>query len=128
MDAVPRLAGATRLAPTRGQQRDRRRRFGTSEPRALFLPFQLALVSPFLAPVWIVALIKLLRDPVLRWCRAIRCAYVLLAVVFVATGGKPYYLAAMFPVLLAAGAQPTADSLGVAHYRCGAHCSAQPSC
>ncbi len=86
-------------------------RSGTSEPRALFLPLQLGLVSPFLAPVWIVGLFRLLRDPVLRWCRAIGWAYVLLAALFLATGGKPYYLAGMFPVLLAAGAQPTADWL-----------------
>jgi hypothetical protein len=33
-------------------------------------------------------------------------AYLLLAVVFMATGGKPYYLAGLYPVLLAAGAAP----------------------
>ena len=38
-------------------------------------------------------------------------AYVLLAVVFLATGAKLYYLAGMFPNPLAAGAQPTADWL-----------------
>jgi hypothetical protein len=82
---------------------------GTSEPRLLFVPFQLALVSPYLAPVWIAGLVSLLRDPALRWCRSIGWAYVLLAVAFIASGGKPYYLGGMFPVLLAAGAQPTID-------------------
>ena len=34
-------------------------------------------------------------------------AWVFLVVAFLATGGKPYYLAGMFPVLLAAGALET---------------------
>jgi hypothetical protein len=79
-------------------------RSGTSAPRAVFLPFQLGLVSPFLAPIWIAGLVNLFRDHDLRWARALAWAYVLLALVFVATGGKPYYLGGMFPLLLAAGA------------------------
>ena len=43
----------------------------TSQPRALFLPYQLGLVSPLLAPIWIAGLVRLFRDPALRWCRAI---------------------------------------------------------
>ncbi|MGH9097711.1 MAG: glycosyltransferase family 39 protein [Acidimicrobiales bacterium] len=82
---------------------------GTSQPRIQLLPFQLVLISPYLAPVWIVGLLQLFRRSALRWCRAIAWAYPLLAVVFVATGGKSYYLAGMLPVLLAAGAQPTVD-------------------
>ena len=84
---------------------------GTSAPRALFVPYQLGLVSPFLAPVWVAGLVRLFRDPALRWCRAVGWAYLLLLVVYVVTGGKPYYLAGMFPVLLAAGAQPAVDWL-----------------
>ncbi len=80
---------------------------GTSEPRWLFLPYQLVLVSPLLVPVWAVGLWRLARDPLLRPFRAFAAAYVVLAVVFLATGGKPYYLAGLFPVLLAAGAEPT---------------------
>ena len=38
-------------------------------------------------------------------------AYPVLAVAFMLTGGKPYYLAGMFPVLIGAGAQPAADWL-----------------
>jgi hypothetical protein len=82
---------------------------GTSQPRILLLPFQLVLISPYLSPVWIVGLLQLFRRSAFRWCRAVAWAYPLLAVVFIATGGKSYYLAGMLPVLLAAGAPPTVD-------------------
>jgi hypothetical protein len=75
----------------------------------LFIPYQFGLVSPFLAPVWVAGLMRLFRSPRLRWCRSIGWAYVLLTVVFIATGGKSYYIAGMFPVLLGAGAQPTIE-------------------
>jgi 4-amino-4-deoxy-L-arabinose transferase-like glycosyltransferase len=80
---------------------------GSSTPRWVFLPEQLLIVSVFLAPVWIAGLVRLLRAPDLRFARAIGWAYLLLAVVFVIAGGKVYYLAGIYPVLLAAGAQPT---------------------
>jgi 4-amino-4-deoxy-L-arabinose transferase-like glycosyltransferase len=82
-------------------------RSGTSEPRWAFVPFQFGLVSPLLAPIWIAGLVLLLRDARLRWARSIGWAYAFLVVAFVAKGGKPYYIAGMFPVLLAAGAEPT---------------------
>lgn len=78
----------------------------SSEPPELFLPFQLVLVSPLLVPVWVVGLLRLWRDPRLR---ALALAYPLLAAVFLLTGGKPYYLAGLYPLLLAAGAQPVVD-------------------
>ncbi len=84
---------------------------GTSAPWWLILPEQLVLVSWYIAPIWIAGLVRLFRDPGLRWCRAVGVAYPVLAVAFMATGGKPYYLAAMIPVLLGAGAQPAADWL-----------------
>jgi hypothetical protein len=80
---------------------------GTSEPWYLFVPFQLVLVSPALVPVWITGLIRLARAPALRPWRSLAVAYGLLAVLFLVTGGKPYYLAGLFPLLLAAGAGPT---------------------
>lgn len=80
---------------------------GTSVDRALFVPFQLVLISPLLVPVWLVGLSRLLRDPALRRFRAFGWAYLVLLVVFLATGGKPYYLGGLYPVLLAAGAEPT---------------------
>ncbi|MFL6239293.1 MAG: glycosyltransferase family 39 protein [Actinomycetes bacterium] len=82
---------------------------GTSEPRWSFIPFQFGLVSPWLAPVWITGLVRLFRDNGLRWARAIGWAYALMVVAFIAKGGKPYYVAGMFPVLLGAGAQPAID-------------------
>ena len=92
-------------------------RSGSSAPWWLIVPEQLVLVPVYFAPVWITGLMRLLRDPGLRWCRAVGIAYPVLAVVFMATGGKPYYLAAMFPVLLAAGAQPAADWIARTHAR-----------
>nr|WP_204332457.1 glycosyltransferase family 39 protein [Geodermatophilus sabuli] len=79
---------------------------GTSEPWYLFLPFQLVLVSPLLVPVWVAGLVRPARDPALRPWRAFALAYVVLAGVFLVTGGKPYYLAGLYPVLLAAGVDP----------------------
>jgi Dolichyl-phosphate-mannose-protein mannosyltransferase len=79
---------------------------GTSEPWYLFVPFQLVLLGPLLVPVWVAGLWRLARDPELRTWRAFAVAYVLLAVLFLVTGGKPYYLAGLYPVLLAAGADP----------------------
>lgn len=75
----------------------------SSEPRWAFLPFQLLLVSPLLAPVWIAGLVRLFRGTGLRPYRFLAWTWVVLAAVFIVTGGKPYYLAGLFPVLLAAG-------------------------
>ena len=80
---------------------------GSSQPRWALLPFQLLLVSPVLSPVWISGLVALFRRGRLRAFRLFAVAWVFLAAVFLATGGKPYYLAGMFPVLLAAGAIET---------------------
>jgi Dolichyl-phosphate-mannose-protein mannosyltransferase len=79
----------------------------SSQPRWALLPFQFLLVSPVLAPVWIAGLVALARRPGLRPFRLFAAAWLFLVVAFLATGGKPYYLAGMFPVLLAAGAIET---------------------
>jgi 4-amino-4-deoxy-L-arabinose transferase-like glycosyltransferase len=78
----------------------------SSQPRWALVPFQLLLVSPVLAPVWIAGLVALLRRPDLRRYRFVAIAWLVLAIAFIATGGKPYYLAGLFPVLLGAGAIP----------------------
>lgn len=85
---------------------------GSSAPWWLIVPEQLALVPWYFSPIWIAGLVRLFRDPRLRWCRAVGIAWPVLAVAFMLTGGKPYYQAGMFPVLLAAGAQPAVDWAG----------------
>ena len=70
----------------------------------VFLPMQLLMVNPFLAPLWLAGLWWLLRAPDGRRYRALGWAYLTILVLFVALGGKPYYLAPMYAVLLAAGA------------------------
>jgi len=76
----------------------------SSEPWWAIVPFQFLLVSPVLAPVWIAGLVSLFRDPALRDVRFLAWTWVVLAGVFMASGGKPYYLAGLLPVLLGAGA------------------------
>jgi 4-amino-4-deoxy-L-arabinose transferase-like glycosyltransferase len=76
------------------------------ESRILFLPLQLALVGVFLAPVWVAGLVHLLRDPALRPVRALAVAYPVLCVLVLATGGQPYYTAALVLALFAAGSIP----------------------
>lgn len=66
-----------------------------------FLPFQLLLISPLLVPLWVAGLVRLLRAGPFRF---LGVAYVLLAVLYLVSGGKPYYLAGAYPALLAAGA------------------------
>jgi len=76
----------------------------SSQPRWAFLPFQFLLVSPVLSLVWIGGILALARRRRLRSFRFFAVAWVVLALVLLATGGKPYYLAGLFPVLLGAGA------------------------
>jgi 4-amino-4-deoxy-L-arabinose transferase-like glycosyltransferase len=82
---------------------------GGSEPRWTFPLFQLIEVSPCLVPVWIAGLWRLVRDPTVAAARAFAVAYALLFVLLLVAGGKHYYLAGTYPVLLAAGAVPLVD-------------------
>jgi hypothetical protein len=79
---------------------------GSSVSRPLFLPMEVLQVSPPLLLLWVPGLLRLLRDNRLR-CFAV--AFLLLQVVFLVAGGKPYYVGGLFPLLLAAGAQPFLD-------------------
>jgi 4-amino-4-deoxy-L-arabinose transferase-like glycosyltransferase len=78
----------------------------SSAPWWQIVPFQALLAGPVLAPVWIAGLVRLFRDPAVRQLRFLAWAWALLAVVFMAAGGKPYYLAGLLPVLIGAGAVP----------------------
>lgn len=61
-------------------------------------------MSPLLVGVWLAGLWALLRDSRLRDFRFFGWTWVVLAVLFLLTAGKPYYLAGLFPILVAAGA------------------------
>jgi 4-amino-4-deoxy-L-arabinose transferase-like glycosyltransferase len=80
---------------------------GDQGGRLGFVPFQLLLVSPVLAPVWVAGLVRLLRAPTARPFRFLAVGYLLLAGFYLLTGGKAYYLAGFYPALLAAGAVAT---------------------
>ncbi len=77
---------------------------GDQGGRAGFIPFQFILIGPLLAPVWIAGLWSLLRRPRNPAARCFAVAFLALFPIFIASGGKAYYTAGLFPVLLAAGA------------------------
>jgi hypothetical protein len=76
---------------------------GTSTDRWLVVPMQLLIVGPMIGIVLVVGLVTLLRSPRWRPYRWIGIAYVVLLVIIVVTGGKPYYSAGLMLPLLAAG-------------------------
>jgi len=80
----------------------------SSEAWWAVIPFQFLLAAPPLAPVWVAGLVRLFRDPALRSVRFLAWGWLILAVVFMASGGKPYYLAGLLPLLIATGA-PAVD-------------------
>jgi 4-amino-4-deoxy-L-arabinose transferase-like glycosyltransferase len=83
-----------------------------TENRILFVPMQLVYLSPVLVPVWIAGMVRLWRDPRLRWARAFALSYPVLCVGLVLLGGKPYYSIPLLLLLTAAGAEPALRWLG----------------
>jgi hypothetical protein len=77
------------------------------ENRILFVPMQLVYVSPLFVPVWVAGIVRLLRDPDVRFARALGLSYPVLCVVLLALGGKPYYSVPLLVLMTAAGAEPT---------------------
>jgi 4-amino-4-deoxy-L-arabinose transferase-like glycosyltransferase len=67
----------------------------------LFLLEQLPLMNPFCAPLWIAGLIAFVRS---RRYAGIAFAYLILVAIELALHGKIYYVAPVYPVLIAAGA------------------------
>lgn len=79
---------------------------GSSASRLLFIPLLVLQVGPWLLPLWLFGLVRLWRDAALR---SLAATFAVLLVTFLVAGGKPYYLAGLFPLLFAAGAQPFLD-------------------
>ncbi|HSE30097.1 MAG TPA: glycosyltransferase family 39 protein [Pyrinomonadaceae bacterium] len=69
-----------------------------------FFVQQIVLLHPLTAPIWITGLVALLFSRRLRQFRFLGWAYVISFVTFVLLKGKNYYLAPIYPMLLAAGA------------------------
>jgi hypothetical protein len=65
---------------------------------------QTLLVHPFTAPIWITGLIAFFLSPRLKIYRPLAWSYVVCYTVFFVLHGKNYYLAPIYPMLLAAGA------------------------
>jgi 4-amino-4-deoxy-L-arabinose transferase-like glycosyltransferase len=65
---------------------------------------QTLLVHPFTAPIWITGLIALFVSPHFEPYRALAWCYLACFTVFFVLHGKNYYLAPVYPMLLAAGA------------------------
>lgn len=78
----------------------------SSAPWWQIVPFQALMAGPLLAPVWIAGLVRLFRDPAVRDIRFLGWTWVVLAVVFMVVGGKPYYLTGLLPLLHGVGAVP----------------------
>jgi hypothetical protein len=73
-------------------------------PLPAFLREQIILMQPLTVLIWGTGLISLLLHPRLTRYRSLAWCYLVVLAVFVADGGKPYYLVPIYPVLFAAGA------------------------
>lgn len=83
----------------------------SSAERVLVVPMHLLLIGPLLSILAIAGLVATFAVRRLHDHRWIAIAYVLLLIMVLITGGKPYYLAGLFPVALALGVIATLDWL-----------------
>ncbi|MFE2872854.1 ArnT family glycosyltransferase [Embleya sp. NPDC059259] len=77
------------------------------ENRILFVPLQIAYLSPLFVPIWVAGGVRLWRSAELRWARSILPGYLVLCVLVIGSGGKSYYALPLLLVLVAAGCEPT---------------------
>jgi hypothetical protein len=73
-------------------------------PLPQFFLQQTLLVHPFIAPIWLTGLFTLLFSARLKPYRVLAWCYLACFTVFFVLHGKSYYLAPVYPMLLAAGA------------------------
>ena len=73
-------------------------------PAGQFFLQQALLINPLTAPIWIAGVIALLFWAPLKPYRVLGWAYIVCYTIFFLLHGKNYYLAPIYPVLLAAGA------------------------
>ncbi len=74
------------------------------EERVAYVVLLAILVSPVATWLWLRGWRRLWRTPELSWAKPFAWAFAVLAVGFLLTGGKAYYLVGLLPVLIAAGA------------------------
>jgi hypothetical protein len=70
-----------------------------------FLLQQILYIGPWAAAVWLCGLWACMSRPAVPVARAFAIAWLVLALMFDVLHGKPYYLHAIYPILLAFGAQ-----------------------
>ncbi|GAA3836600.1 glycosyltransferase family 39 protein [Sphaerisporangium flaviroseum] len=78
------------------------------ENRLMFALLLIVQLSPLFVPIWVAGLVRLWRDPAIRWARSFAVSVPLLVVVVLVFGGKAYYVLPMLIVAMAAGAEPVA--------------------
>ena len=67
----------------------------------VYLVQEVVITCPYLAPLWIIGLVRLLRAPRLRF---LGIAYLVIIFEMIVLHGKHYYPADIYPILIAAGA------------------------
>ncbi len=83
--------------------RDIQDEFGVLEERLGFVVLLAVLLSPVATVLWVRGWRRLWRAPELAWAKPFAWALAVLALGFLVSGGKAYYLVGLLPVLVAAG-------------------------